>query len=195
MKIVFATNNINKLSEIKSLVPGEVEILSLQEINCFEELPEEQDTLLGNSLQKAHYVFNKYGLNCFADDTGLEINSLNGEPGVYSARYAGNHCSSEDNIQKVLEKLLGSNNREASFKTVIALIINGKEYFFRGQIQGTITVAKRGLGGFGYDPIFLPLNSKDTFAEMNSLEKGKISHRGEAIKKLVRFLALQQLIN
>ena len=191
MKIVFATNNINKLLEVRSLVPEEVEILSLKDINCFEELPEEKDTLLGNAFQKAQYVFNNYGLNCFADDTGLEGNSLNGEPGVYSARYAGSHCSAEDNIQKVLEKLSGIDNREASFKTVIALIINSKEYSFEGQVQGTITLKKCGSGGFGYDPIFLPLNCKDTFAEMSSLEKGRISHRGEAVKKLVRFLASQ----
>ena len=191
MKIVFATNNLNKLSEIKALAPVDIQVLSLKEIDCLEELPEEKDTLLGNASQKAQYIFNKYGLNCFADDTGLEINSLDGEPGVYSARYAGINCSADDNIQKVLQKLSECVNREANFRTVIALIINGKEYFFQGEAQGTITLEKKGSGGFGYDSIFLPLNCKDTFAEMTSLEKGRISHRGEAVRKLVRFLSLQ----
>ena len=188
MKLVFATNNSNKLSEIRSLVPDGIEILSLKDINCLEELPETQNTLIGNSLQKAKYISETYGFNCFADDTGLEIDILNGEPGVYSARYAGDECNSEDNIEKVIEKLEGEEDRKAKFRTVIALIIDGKETFFEGACKGRIIKTKSGVEGFGYDPIFTPDGYEITFAEMNKVEKGAISHRGKAVEKLVGFL-------
>ena len=188
MKLVFATNNLNKLSEIQSLVPKEIEILSLKDIDCNEELAETTPTLEGNALQKASYVYEKYGYNCFADDTGLEIDALNGDPGVYSARYAGEECRAEDNINLVLQKLKGQTNRIAEFRTVIALIIDGKETFFEGNCKGEITEFRSGVEGFGYDPIFLPNGFDKTFAEMKQNEKGLISHRGKAFKKLVDFL-------
>ena len=187
MKLVFATNNLNKLSEIQSLVPNRIEILSLKDINCYEELPETNPTLEGNAIQKATYVFENYGYNCFADDTGLEIDALNGDPGVYSARYAGEECRAEDNINLVLQKLKGQTNRIAEFRTVIALIIDGKETFFEGNCKGMITEFRSGVEGFGYDPIFLPNGFDKTFAEMKKNEKGVISHRGKAVKKLVEF--------
>jgi XTP/dITP diphosphohydrolase len=188
MKLVFATNNSNKLSEIRSLVPAEIEILSLKDINCNEQLPETNPTLQENALQKAKYVFDNYGFNCFADDTGLEIDALGGEPGVYSARYAGGDCKAEDNMQKVLKKLTGEENRTAKFRTVIALIINREATLFEGECNGSIAKTKSGAEGFGYDPIFIPEGYDLTFAEMNKDEKGKISHRGKAVKKLVGFL-------
>ena len=187
MKLVFATNNLNKLSEIQSLVPNGIEILSLKDINCNEELPETTPTLEGNAIQKATYVFENYGYNCFADDTGLEIDALNGDPGVYSARYAGEECRAEDNINLVLQKLKEQTNRIAEFRTVIALIIDGKETFFEGICKGKITEFRSGVEGFGYDPIFLPNGFDKTFAEMKQNEKGAISHRGKAVKKLVEF--------
>ena len=188
MKLVFATNNFNKLSEIRALVPSGIEILSLKDINCNEELPETNPTLQENALQKAKYVFENYGFNCFADDTGLEIDALGGEPGVYSARYAGEDCNSEDNIKKVLDKLEGKEERSAKFRTVIALIIDGEETFFEGECKGNMTQRKSGVEGFGYDPIFIPKGFELTFAAMNKNEKGKISHRGKSVKKLVDFL-------
>ena len=188
MKLVFATNNPNKLSEIRSLIPEGIEILSLKDINCLEELPETQNTLEGNALQKAKYIFDNFGHNCFADDTGLEINILNGEPGVYSARYDGDECNSEDNIEKVIEKLEGEEDRKAKFRTVIALIIDGTETLFEGICVGEITKNKSGVEGFGYDPIFKPFGYDITFAEMKKSEKGKISHRGKTVEKLVDFL-------
>ena len=188
MKLVFATNNLNKLSEIRSLVPAGIEILSLKDINCNEELPETNPTLQENALQKAKYVFENYGFNCFADDTGLEIEALGGEPGVYSARYAGEDCRAEDNMQKVLKRLSGEENRKAKFRTIIALIIDGKETLFEGECKGSMTKTKSGIEGFGYDPIFTPDSYEITFAEMNKVEKGAISHRGKAVAKLVGFL-------
>ncbi len=188
MKIVFATNNHNKIAEIKDLLPCEIQILSLKEINCNDELPETQNTLEGNAVQKAEFVFTNYGYNCFADDTGLEVKALNNEPGIYSARYAGELCSPEDNMHKALQKLEGENNREAKFRTVIALIIDGKTFLFEGKCNGEITKEKAGEKGFGYDPIFRPLGHKKTFAEMTKQEKGAISHRGIATRKLVEFL-------
>ena len=188
MKLVFATNNLNKLSEIRALVPVEIEVLALQDINCNEELPETNPTLEENALQKASYIYNNYGFNCFADDTGLEIDALGGEPGVYSARYAGEDCSAEDNMNKVLEKLEGEENRNGKFRTVIALIIGGKETLFEGECKGSMTKNKSGIEGFGYDPIFTPKGHNITFAEMNKDEKGKISHRGKSVEKLVDFL-------
>ena len=189
MKLVFATNNANKLSEIQTLVPEGIEILSLRDINCNEELPETNPTLEGNALQKAKFVFDNYGYNCFADDTGLEIDALGGEPGVYSARYAGENCIAEDNINLVLNKLKGETSRTAIFRTVIALIIDGEETLLEGSCKGKITKTKSGLEGFGYDPIFIPNGCKITFAEMTKSHKGAISHRGRAVEKLVLFLA------
>tara|TARA_B100001540_G_scaffold66090_1_gene59452 strand:+ start:2262 stop:2849 length:588 start_codon:yes stop_codon:yes gene_type:complete len=189
MDLVFATNNLNKLFEIRSLLPESIRILALNDINCTEELLEEQDTLEGNALQKARYIYNTYGVNCFADDTGLEIEYLDGKPGVYSARYAGEACIAEDNINKVLLELEGVINRSANFRTVIALIISGEEYIFEGKCQGLITEKRLGKQGFGYDPIFLPLNSTMTFAEMSVKRKGEISHRGRAVSALIDFLS------
>jgi len=188
MKLVFATNNPNKLSEIRPLVPEGIEILSLKDINCNEQLPETNPTLQKNALQKAKYVFDNYGFNCFADDTGLEIDALGGEPGVYSARYAGEDCRAEDNMKKVLDKLEGEKERSAKFRTVIALIIEGEETLFEGECKGRMTETKSGVEGFGYDPIFTPLEYNITFAEMTIDEKGKISHRGKSVEKLVDFL-------
>jgi len=189
MKIVFATNNQNKLQEIKNLVPNNINIISLNDIECHDELPENQLTLEGNALEKANFIYSKYGCSCFADDTGLEIDALNGDPGVFSARYAGLECLAEDNMNKVLNKLNGIKNRKAKFRTVIALIIDGHEYLFNGECFGEITKNKIGLDGFGYDPIFLPIDSELTFAQMDKSEKGIISHRGISVRKLVDFLS------
>lgn len=189
MKLVFATNNINKLSEIRALVSDDIQILSLKDINCTEELPETNPTLQQNALQKARYVFDNYGFNCFADDTGLEIDALDGDPGVYSARYAGEDCNSEANIKKVLKNLHAIKDRCATFRTVIALVIGGEKTFFEGECKGNITKRKIGLSGFGYDPIFIPNGYKKTFSEMTKQEKGLISHRGNAVKKLLVFLS------
>ena len=189
MKIVFATNNLNKLSEIKSLVPNSIEILSLNDISCNEELPETNPTIEENAIQKARYIYDNYGFNCFADDTGLEINALGGEPGVYSARYAGDDCNAEDNIKKVLHNMQEEEDRGAVFRTVIALLINGKVTLFEGQCSGIITKTRIGMEGVGYDPIFMPKGFTKTFAEMEKNEKGLISHRGKAVKNLVRFLS------
>jgi XTP/dITP diphosphohydrolase len=186
-KIVFATGNSNKLKEIKSAVDG-FEIIGLTDLDINEEIPETGTTLKENSLQKARYVYDKTGLNCFSDDTGLEIEALNNRPGVYSAMYAGADCSAENNMQKVLKELSGVRNRKAKFKTVIALILNGKKYFFEGDVNGEILQEKKGSDGFGYDPIFKPEGHKETFAQMSIGIKNKISHRGLAVKKLVAFL-------
>jgi len=188
MKLVFATNNPNKLSELQAFVPQGIEILSLIDINCNEELPETNPTLEDNALQKAQYVYQNYGFNCFADDTGLEIEALGGAPGVYSARYAGEDCRAEDNMKKVLTKLENEENRNAKFRTVIALIIKGEENLFEGECNGSITKTKNGVEGFGYDPIFIPEGCEITFAEMSKQKKGAISHRGRAVEKLVAFL-------
>jgi XTP/dITP diphosphohydrolase len=188
MKLVFATNNLNKLSELQALVPKGIEILSLKEINCNEELPETNPTLHENALEKAQYVYQNYGFNCFADDTGLEIEALGGAPGVYSARYAGEDCKAEDNMQTVLTKLENEDNRNAKFRTVISLIIKGEENLFEGECSGNITKTKSGAEGFGYDPIFTPEGYEITFAEMSKQEKGAISHRGKAVEKLVDYL-------
>ena len=189
MKLIFATNNKHKLEEVREILGNQFEILSLKDINCFEEIPETQSTIKGNASQKAHYIYNKYKIDCSADDTGLEINALNGAPGVYSARYAGENCSYEDNVQKILKELKNETNRKAQFKTVISLIINKKEYFFEGKIKGKITNNKQGTSGFGYDPVFLPEGYSETFAELSAVEKNKISHRGLATQKLIKFLA------
>ena len=192
IKIVFATNNKNKLSEIRDLISDSIEILSLEDINCFDDLPENQLTLEGNALEKANYIFLKYGYNCFADDTGLEIDALNNEPGVFSARYAGPKCLAEDNINKVLSKLKVCSNRKAKFRTVIALIVDGEENLFSGECHGEIIRAQIGDDGFGYDPIFLPQDSKLTFAQMDKFEKGLISHRGISVRKLIEFLSIKK---
>lgn len=188
MKLVFATNNPNKLAEIRMLVPSSIEILSLKDINCNEELPETSDTLEDNAAQKAYFVFDNYGYNCFADDTGLEIKALDGQPGVYSARYAGDDCVAEDNMQKVLGEMQGEDNRDACFRTIISLVIDGKEFQFEGQVDGQIIPEKWGDKGFGYDPIFLPDGFEESFAQMSIQRKNEISHRGLAVKQLIEFL-------
>nr|WP_321407379.1 non-canonical purine NTP diphosphatase [uncultured Carboxylicivirga sp.] len=188
MELVFATNNINKLKEIQASIGSGITLKSLSDIMCFNDIPETSDTLEGNARQKAEYIYSKYGVNCFADDTGLEIEALNGEPGVYSARYAGPQRNAEDNMQKVLELLSTETNRNARFRTVISLIIDGKEYQFEGIVDGIILNKKTGIEGFGYDPIFQPIEHTKSFAEMSLLEKNKISHRARAIQKLVEFL-------
>ena len=187
-KIVFATGNPNKLKEINSAING-FKIVGLKDLGITEEIPETGDTLMKNAQQKAKYVYNKTGLDCFSDDTGLEIEALNYRPGVYSAMYAGPDCNAENNIRKVLEELEESTNRKAQFKTVIALILNGKEYFFEGLVNGVILNERSGKGGFGYDPIFRPIGYEESFAKMTIGQKNEISHRGLAVKKLITFLA------
>ena len=187
-KIVFATGNPNKLKEIKSAI-NSFKIVGLKDMGINEEIPETGDTLKKNALQKAKYVYEKTGLDCFSDDTGLEIEALNYRPGVYSAMYGGPDCNAENNMRKVLKELKEAPNRAAQFKTVIALILKGKEYFFEGVVKGEILKEKKGKDGFGYDPIFRPLGYKESFAEMSIAQKNEISHRGLAVKKLVKFLA------
>lgn len=188
MKLVFASNNLNKIEEIQNLLPASIKILSLKDIGCFEEIPETADTIEENAILKANYVTEKYGYDCFADDSGLEIDYLNGAPGVYSARFAGQQKNDQDNIDKVLFKLNGIENRKANFKTVIALNLNNEQHLFTGIIDGTIISSQKGNKGFGYDPIFQPNNYSITFAEMEQNEKSKISHRGKAVAQLLRFL-------
>ena len=186
--IVFATSNANKVREVSALLDGNIEIVSLEDIGCTEEIPETQPTIEGNALQKARYVRDNYKIDCFAEDTGLEIMALNGEPGVYSARYAGEDKDSEANMTKVLTKLEGKSDRTAQFKTVVALTLNEKEYTFEGICKGHIATAKSGHQGFGYDPIFIPEGYDVSFAEMSAEDKNRISHRGKAIDKLKDFL-------
>jgi XTP/dITP diphosphohydrolase len=186
--ICFATNNKNKLAEVRAKIGSGFNILSLNDIGCFEELPETKDTIEGNSEQKASYVFNKYHVNCFADDTGLEVSALNGAPGVYSARYAGTGCTSEDNMSKLLSELKGVKNRKASFKTCITLIFEGKKHIFTGEVKGFILEERTGEKGFGYDPIFMPEGYNVSFAQMSIEEKNAISHRGVAVGDLADFL-------
>lgn len=188
MKLVFSTNNKHKLQELQEILGSNFTLLSLNDIGCEEEIPEEQPTLEGNASQKAFYIYNNYGYDCFSDDTGLEIEALNGEPGVFSARYAGEEKSAEANMEKVLVKLSKINNRKARFRTVISLVINGEEKQFEGVVEGEILKEKRGASGFGYDPIFRPLGFENSFAEMELSDKNKISHRGRAVEKLVQFL-------
>ncbi|REJ82536.1 MAG: non-canonical purine NTP diphosphatase [Bacteroidetes bacterium] len=187
-KIVFATNNQHKLKEIRKLMGDSIEILSLKDIGCVEELPETGRTLEENALQKAQYVYEKYGWNCFSDDSGLEVDALGGRPGVRSARFAGPHARSKDNIVKLLTELREVENRNAKFRTVIALIRNTNVYYFEGEIQGMIIKEEKGDGGFGYDSVFQPAGFEFTFAEMSDLEKNEISHRGIAVKALVKWL-------
>ncbi len=188
MKLVLASNNKHKLEEMRAILGDKVEILSLSDINCHDEIPEEQDTIEGNALQKARYIHDKFGIDCFADDTGLEVECLNGEPGVYSARYAGEHPTFDDNIAKLLANMEGHENRKARFRTAIALLLGGKEYIFEGEENGQIIKEYRGHNGFGYDPVFLPDGYNQTFAELPAEIKNKISHRGNAAKKLAEFL-------
>lgn len=188
LSIVFASNKLHKINEIQQLIPAELKLLSLDLIGCVEDIPETALTIEGNAILKANYVTEKYGHYCFADDTGLEVEALNGEPGVYSARYAGEQKNANDNMQKLLKNLENSTHRNAQFKTIICLNINGEQHLFEGIVKGKIGVEPKGNQGFGYDPIFIPDGYTTTFAEMSREEKSKISHRGLAVKKLVRFL-------
>lgn len=188
MKLVFASNNKNKIKEIQQLLPDTIELLSLEAIGCHEEIPETADTIEGNAILKANYVTQKYSYDCFADDTGLEVEALNGAPGVYSARYAGMQRNAEDNMNLLLENLKDKNNRTAQFKTVIALNINGKQQLFTGIAKGEITLEKSGNQGFGYDPVFQPEGYKKTFADLDLEIKNQISHRGKATQLLISYL-------
>lgn len=188
MELVFATNNAHKLEEINAAVGNDIKILSLKAIGCIEDIPETAPTLQGNASQKSHYVHQKYGINCFADDTGLEIEALEGAPGVYSARYAGPGHDHEKNMDKVISELESKQNRKARFRTVISLILDKKEYFFEGIVNGSILTERQGKKGFGYDPIFQPEGYNQSFAEMDLTEKNRISHRGLAVQKLIEFL-------
>jgi XTP/dITP diphosphohydrolase len=188
MKLVFATNNLNKLKEVQEMLSNSIEILSLNDINCFDEVDETETTLEGNAKLKADYITHNFGYNCFADDTGLEVESLDGKPGVYSARFAGEPANAENNMQKLLTDLEFKENRKAQFRTAICLNLDGKQFFFEGICKGDILKEKQGDKGFGYDPIFKPEGFSKSFAIMNSKEKNTISHRGVAIQKLVEFL-------
>ena len=187
-KMVVATNNAHKLKEIAAILGQEIELLSLKDIQCFADIPETADTLEGNACQKAMYIYENYGMDCFADDTGLEVEALGGAPGVFSARYAGEGHDSEANMQKLLKELAGKENRKAQFRTVICLIRNGKEHLFEGIVKGEIIQEKRGGEGFGYDPIFVPEGYDLTFAELGDDVKNTISHRARAVEKLCQFL-------
>lgn len=188
MKIVFASNNKNKIHEIQSMLPENIQIVSLESIGCFEEIPETADNIEGNAILKANYITQKYGFDCFADDTGLEVDSLNGQPGVFSARYAGEQKNADDNMDKLMKELSGKPNKNAQFKTVIALNFKGTQHLFVGIASGKITSEKMGTGGFGYDPIFKPSGYEKTFAELSLEVKNEISHRGKATKLLIEFL-------
>nr|WP_294777472.1 non-canonical purine NTP diphosphatase [uncultured Flavobacterium sp.] len=189
MQLVFASNNKNKIKEIQLLLPETIQVLSLEDIGCFDDIPETADTIEGNAILKANYVTEKFGYACFADDTGLEVEALNGEPGVYSARYAGEPKNDNDNMDKLLVNLKTETNRKANFKTVICLNLNGEQHLFTGIINGKIIEAKIGTNGFGYDPIFVADGYTKTFAELSIEEKSAISHRGLAVKQLVAFLS------
>lgn len=188
-KLVFATNNAHKLEEIRAILGDQVEVLSLKDIHCEADIPETADTLEGNAALKAEYVYRNYGLDCFADDTGLEVEALNGAPGIYSARYAGGEGhDSEANMKKLLHEMEGQENRRAQFRTAICLIEGGKEHLFEGVVRGEIICHRRGTSGFGYDPVFVPEGYTETFAEMGNEEKNKISHRARAVQKLCAYL-------
>jgi XTP/dITP diphosphohydrolase len=186
--IVFATNNPNKILEIQSMLPNSIQIISLESIGCQEDIPETSDTIEGNAIQKANYILEKYGYDCFADDTGLEVEALNNEPGVFSARYAGEQRNADDNMNKLLANLENKFNRNARFKTVICLNLKGKQHLFTGIASGEITKEKTGIGGFGYDPIFQPEGYQHTFAQISLQEKNIISHRGKATQLMIDFL-------
>jgi len=194
INLVFATNNEHKLTEVKEIVGGDFRILSLKEIGCFDDIPETANTLEGNALLKARYVKQKYGYDCFADDTGLEIKALHNAPGVYSARYAGEAKDPKANMRKALDELQNQTDRSARFRTVIALITGEEEYILEGSIEGTIVCEARGKAGFGYDPVFVPQGYLETFAEMSADVKNSISHRAEAIKKLKQLVNAKQKI-
>lgn len=187
-KLVFATNNANKLREIREIMPSDVEVLSLSDIHCSGDIPETADTLEGNALIKAHYVYDRFGLDCFADDTGLEVDALGGLPGVHTARFAGPTQDPQANMKKLLAEMKEKSNRNARFRTVIALIEKGEEHLFNGKVDGVITVEPRGTQGFGYDPVFSPEDTGLTFAEMGEERKNLISHRARAVKALLRYL-------
>lgn len=187
-KLVFATNNTHKLEEIASILGEKIELLSLKDIGCSADIPETADTLQGNAIQKAEYIYNQYGFDCFADDTGLEVESLNGAPGVFSARYAGDGHNSEANMKKLLQNLQGVENRKAQFRTVICLILDGKQHLFEGICKGEIIKEKRGNAGFGYDPIFVPEEYEESFAQLGNAIKNKISHRAKAVEMLCKYL-------
>ena len=188
MKLYFATNNIHKLKEVQEVVGDSFQIESMRSLGINEDIPEDQQTLEGNALQKARFLYDRTGESCFADDTGLEVDALNGAPGVYSARYAGEAKNSLDNMALLLKNMSGIQNRKARFRTVIALILDCKEYLFEGVVKGTIAEEPRGTAGFGYDPLFVPDGYSTTFAEMDSEAKNAISHRGRAVEKLAAFL-------
>ena len=188
-KFVFATNNAHKLEEVTAILGDKLELLSMQDIHSHADIPETADTLEGNALLKARYIFENYNMDCFADDTGLEVEALNGAPGVYSARYAGDAHNSEANMRKLLQDMEGIENRKAQFRTVFALIINGKEHLFEGIVKGEITKHRCGSSGFGYDPVFIPEGYTQTYAEMGNTLKNKISHRALATNKLCNFLS------
>lgn len=187
-KLVFATNNQHKLKEAKEIIGDTFEIVSLAEIGCHDDIPETAETLEGNALIKARWVKDKYGFDCFADDTGLMVEALDGAPGVYSARYAGEHCTFQDNVNKMLSEMEGKENRKGFFATVVALILGDNTYTFEGKVNGHIAAEAHGNGGFGYDPIFIPEETGISFAEMSAEEKNAISHRGRAMRKLADFL-------
>jgi len=188
MQLVFATNNLNKLKEVQSLIPEHIKLLSLKDIGCFEDVPETQLTIEGNAIQKAEYIKEHYGYDCFADDTGLEVESLNNEPGVFSARYAGPQRDANDNMNKLLENLKPKPNRNAQFKTVVALHLNNNLETFTGICKGEITKEKHGEKGFGYDPVFKAQGYNETFAQISLDEKNRVGHRGKAIVQLIAFL-------
>ena len=188
MQLVFATNNLSKLKEVQNLIPKQIKLLSLKDIGCFEDVPETKSTIEGNAIQKAKYIKEHYGYDCFADDTGLEVETLNNEPGVYSARYAGEQRDANDNMDKLLLRLKDKKNRNAQFKTVIALQLNGNQNTFAGICKGKITEEKQGERGFGYDPIFKPNDYNTTFAEMDLKLKNEIGHRGKAVAQLISYL-------
>jgi XTP/dITP diphosphohydrolase len=188
MQLVFATNNLNKLKEVQALMPDHIQLLSLKDIGCTEDIPETQDTIEGNAIQKANYLKSHYGYDCFADDTGLEVAALEGAPGVYSARYAGPQRNADDNTNKLLAELDTKSHRDAHFKTVIALQLQGVLHTFTGICKGSITTEKKGQGGFGYDPVFQPEGYTQTFAEITLEEKNRIGHRGKAVSQLITFL-------
>ena len=191
MQLIFASNNPNKIKEIQQLLPNSIQILSLESIGCYEEIPETANSIEGNAILKANYITLKYGYDCFADDTGLEVDSLDDEPGVYSARYAGEQKDANDNMNKLLENLSDKENRKAQFKTVVALNLDGKQHLFNGICKGEITLEKSGNQGFGYDPIFKPEGFNETFAELSMDIKNQISHRGKATEKLIDFLKME----
>ena len=189
-KVVFATNNKHKLDEIRKITTGRIEILSLSDINCNEDIEETGTTLEENALIKVRYIKNKYGYDCFGDDTGLEVVALNGEPGVYSSRYAGEQCNPQDNMNKLISAMQGADSRNAQFRTVIAAILNDKEHLFEGVVKGEIITEKRGSNGFGYDPVFMPSGYNQTFGELSDEVKNGISHRAVAMEKFIAFLGI-----